>query len=93
MEKRTEKFIHKYDTDFRYIIPLFAKKIGVCENLKKQLCSNCKRGMESYEKDKHSPMCPYIWFHNGEDCKMYVEYKNVKNNNVYIVENTQFPTM
>lgn len=40
--------------------------------------------MESYKKDKHSPMCPYIGFHNGEKCKMYLqmnktdEYKDRK---------------
>lgn len=39
----------------------------------KELCPHCKTGMDSYKLDKHSPVCPFQYFHNGHYCCMFVE--------------------
>ncbi len=36
-----------------------------------QLCPNCQTGLDSLELDKHSPMCPYLCYHNGTACTKY----------------------
>lgn len=47
------------------------------------LCSNCETGKNTYELDRHSPLCPYISFHNGKECSMYKEMKKEKNDGIY----------
>ena len=39
---------------------------------RKQLCPNCKTGKEAMTIDPRVPQCPYIQFHNGKRCKLYV---------------------
>lgn len=38
---------------------------------KKQLCSKCKIGQESYELDRHSAVCPYISCWRKGKCQFY----------------------
>lgn len=40
-------------------------------NLRKQLCSKCKIGLESYEIDKHSESCPYLSCWKNNKCGFY----------------------
>lgn len=42
-----------------------------CE-MNRQLCPNCKTGAESYRLDPKSAECPYLVYHTGRECKMYV---------------------
>lgn len=46
---------------------------------KKNLCSHCKTGKYTYELDRHSPVCPYLSFHNGDKCGMYKRLRKQKN--------------
>ena len=43
--------------------------------MKKQLCPSCKRGMESYELDKHSETCPYMRGMINGKCRFYVPFE------------------
>lgn len=36
-----------------------------------QLCPNCRTGLESYLLDMQSPVCPYMYAHNGKSCGNY----------------------
>lgn len=38
---------------------------------RKKLCPHCKTGKYTYELDRHSPVCPYFYCHNGKKCAMY----------------------
>lgn len=38
---------------------------------KKYLCPNCKTGQETYLLDSRSSFCPYIRFHNGNECSRF----------------------
>lgn len=38
---------------------------------KSKLCPYCKNGKKTYELDKNSPVCPYLYCHNGKKCTMY----------------------
>lgn len=46
---------------------------------KRKLCSRCETGKYTYAIDKHSPMCPYIFCHNGKECGMYKKLHKAKN--------------
>lgn len=39
---------------------------------KKKLCPKCKTGMDSYEEDRHSEVCPYINCLKNGKCSFYV---------------------
>lgn len=36
-----------------------------------QLCPNCKTGMDSFLLDNHSPFCPYLYLHDGNNCPKF----------------------
>lgn len=42
---------------------------------KKDICSSCKTGAESYKLDSHSAMCPYMQYNNGDKCPFYYPAK------------------
>lgn len=46
--------------------------------LGKNLCSHCKTGKDTYELDRRSPECPYLSFHNGDECCMYKRLRKQK---------------
>ena len=37
-----------------------------------KLCTKCKTGAESLRLDPKSVMCPYLCYHDGTDCLLYV---------------------
>ncbi len=39
--------------------------------LGKKLCSNCKTGKDSFEMDKNSGTCPYIYCYEDNTCSFY----------------------
>lgn len=45
---------------------------------KRELCSQCAMGKHTYELDKRSSECPYIYCHNGRKCSMYKKIKRKK---------------
>ena len=53
--------------------------------VKKNLCTNCKTGKNSYLLDQNEPMCPYINCLKGKKCPFYLplpkEKKEKKVNN------------
>lgn len=40
-----------------------------------QLCPNCKTGYDSYLLDNRSSFCPYLRYHDGTECRMFVAIK------------------
>lgn len=40
---------------------------------KRKLCPHCKTGKYTYELDRQSTECPYIYCHKGRTCSMYVK--------------------
>ena len=38
---------------------------------REKLCPYCETGRYTHELDPHSPVCPYLSCHNGENCTMY----------------------
>ena len=45
---------------------------------RKKLCPHCKTGKYTYELDRHSPVCPYFYCHNGKKCAMYKKLNEPK---------------
>ena len=40
-----------------------------------ELCPNCKTGYDSYLLDNRSPFGPYLRYHDGTECTMFVAMK------------------
>lgn len=40
---------------------------------RRKLCSCCETGKKSYQLDKSSAACPYLYCHDGQHCHMYKE--------------------
>lgn len=36
-----------------------------------QLCPMCQTGADTLRLDPQSPMCPYLGFHNGAECRFF----------------------
>lgn len=51
-----------------------------------QICINCKTGAESCKLDPKSVMCPYMHFHTGKSCPLYVPYVSNEESEVKEVE-------
>lgn len=41
------------------------------DNNKDYLCPKCKTGQDTYLLDNRNPFCPYLSFHNGDNCSMF----------------------
>lgn len=46
---------------------------------RKSLCPLCKTGKETYELDKRSDFCPYIYAYRGNKCSCYVPLDTPEN--------------
>lgn len=42
---------------------------------KQQLCPKCQTGLDSLRLDKHTPVCPYLNFHDGTNCAKFMKLK------------------
>ena len=51
--------------------------------LKKQICTGCKTGKDSYELDKHSGICPYIGCWENYKCQFYVPLENTPKHSIF----------
>lgn len=36
-----------------------------------QLCPMCQTGADTLRLDPQSPMCPYLGFHSGNECRFF----------------------
>lgn len=45
---------------------------------KRNLCSHCQTGKYTYELDKRSTVCPYLYSYDGKQCPMYKELEKKK---------------
>lgn len=39
----------------------------------RKLCPHCQTGRDTYNLDGRSMVCPYLGFHNGKECSMYMK--------------------
>ena len=46
-------------------------RIQMKDGNKDYLCSKCKIGQDTYLLDNRNPFCPYLSFHNGDNCSMF----------------------
>lgn len=46
-------------------------RLQMRENNKEYLCPKCKTGQDTYLLDNRNPFCPYLSFHNGDNCSMF----------------------
>lgn len=54
-----------------FYVKIYFKGWLYMKDNKDYLCPKCKTGQDTYLLDNRNPFCPYLSFHNGDNCSMF----------------------